>query len=345
MDGNSTTSDDEPPTAEELAEERRARGVKLLPRKRKAATHRRSTRLAQPGRRRYTLTHAFAKQQQLAAEQTARLSDDLEVRPSAEHGYGLFAKTNLPQDYDIMYFGRYYPSNEAVLGAQLPDTRYVFGKATHYFDGLAIPDQFAIRANHRRRGNNATLAWFDSYGEIGQPLIRTVRPVGAGEEITVDYGSNYAYDEHGFQRGSGHSDEPDDRFYRLRRAICDAIGEGTTSTSDLNRLGSRLMGSDFFRGTFARGDEPAADGTRHCCIVNTSRLSDEDGGQHWVLLYREPGHDDLVFDSFGRGTMGFAGVGTDPDVNQQRSNDHCGQGAVAMGLLCQTHGRDYAQQI
>jgi len=199
------------------------------------------------------------------------------------------------------------------------------------------------RQQPRRRGNNATLDSYDSYGEIGQPLIRTTQPVAAGEEITVDYGSKNAYE--GFQRGRGNSDGADDLFYRLRQAICDAVGEGTTSTGDLNRLGTRLMGSDFYRETHARGDEPAADGTRHCCIVNTSRMSDGDGRQHWVLLYREPGHDDLVFDSFGRGTMGFAGVGTDPDVNQQRSDDHCGQGAVAMGLLCQTHGRDYAQQF
>ena len=37
-----------------------------------------------------------------------------------------------------------------------------------------------------------------------------------------------------------------------------------------------------------------------------------------------------MFNSFGRGTMGFAGVGTDPNVNQQRRDDHCGQGALAL---------------
>ena len=50
--------------------------MKLLPRKRKAAA-RRSTRLAQPGKRRYKLTHSFARQQELAAAHTAALSDYL----------------------------------------------------------------------------------------------------------------------------------------------------------------------------------------------------------------------------------------------------------------------------
>ena len=135
------------------------------------------------------------------------------------------------------------------------------------------------------------------------------------------------------------SEEPEPLFRAYRDAICAAVGTGTTSTMDLDRLGKRLM-PDFFRGTFARGREPPPDGTRHCLIVNTSRLEDRDGGQHWLTIYREPGFPDLVHDSYGRGAMGFRGRGTERDVEQGLADNYCGQGAVAFGLVCQRLGQE-----
>jgi hypothetical protein len=37
-------------------------------------------------------------------------------------------------------------------------------------------------------------------GEFGQPFLRLLRDVAAGEEITADYGPWYAYQRHGFNR-------------------------------------------------------------------------------------------------------------------------------------------------
>ena len=155
---------------------------------------------------------SFAKQQELAQIETDRLVRDggVELRPSTIEGagVGLFARRDLPEEYTMMYFGKYYPSEVAVIRAkaagQIPDDKYLISRQGHWFDGLAVPDQFAIRANHQaKRLTNAYLTWDDDYGAIGQPQVVTRRPIRAGEEITVDYGSKYGY-EGAFQRGSGY---------------------------------------------------------------------------------------------------------------------------------------------
>ena len=195
------SSSSEEETPEDMEESRRARGVKLRPMVRHR--HKRRSKRARTGG--YRVTHSEAQQKQLAEQQNERLQSSLEIAPSiaAPGQDGLFAKHRLPQDFEIMYFGKYYPSSEAVLAANLEDDRYVFAKANHHFDGLSIPEQFAIKANHQRRKNNAKLNWNSHYGEIGQPSIVTTRTIKPGEEITVDYGPHYDYKKNRFQRGRG----------------------------------------------------------------------------------------------------------------------------------------------
>ena len=41
-------------------------------------------------------------------------------------------------------------------------------------------------------------------------------------------------------------------------------------------------------------------------------------GDHWHAVLREPGHEPLVYDSFGRGARFFRGRGTERDAEQQR---------------------------
>ena len=62
-------------------------------------------------------------------------------------------------------------------------------------------------------------------------------------------------------------------------------------------------------------------------------------GDHWHGIYREPGQPDLVYDSFGRGTRGFRGRGTERDAEQKKTGadrDSCGQRCLAFGLVAQS---------
>jgi hypothetical protein len=87
----------------------------------------------------------------------------------------------------------------AELEAAGRDTsQYVIGtgkrnKYTAIVDGEAIPQQYAIYANHRPRGQtNAKLTWdHDRYhgrATAGQPVLMLTKPVDQDQEITVDYG-------------------------------------------------------------------------------------------------------------------------------------------------------------
>ena len=42
-------------------------------------------------------------------------------------------------------------------------------------------------------------------------------------------------------------------------------------------------------------------------------------GDHWHAVLREPGHEPLVYDSFGRGARFFRGRGTERDAKQERA--------------------------
>eukprot|EP01047_Picozoa_sp_COSAG01_P021676 COSAG01_NODE_1264_length_10990_cov_35.511615_2_plen_120_part_00 len=77
-----------------------------------------------------------------------------------------------------------------------------------------------VRVNqHQRTELNASVTMYMYnlrfiYGEVGQPTL-TIKEhgVAAGEEITVDYGPWYAYNQHGFDRyapSSGAGDDDDD---------------------------------------------------------------------------------------------------------------------------------------
>ena len=122
-------------------------------------------------------------------------------------------------------------------------------------------------------------------------------------------------------------------------AIVGAVGRDETTNFQLDRLGNALM-PGFYRGAYARGQQPGPDGTRHVFIVNGMPGPP---GDHWHAIYREPGYPDLVYDSFGRGTRGFAGRGTERDAEQQKTGpdrDSCGQRCLAFGLVAQHLGQE-----
>ena len=118
-------------------------------------------------------------------------------------------------------------------------------------------------------------------------------------------------------------------FKDYLKALRQEMGSEETSDEQLNKIGKSLMGS-FFQGVYARGKEPKVDRKRrHVVIMNTDTGPP---GEHWVAIYREPGHEDLVYDSFGRGTMGFKGKATEKDAEQHKSQDYCGQACLAFAL-------------
>jgi hypothetical protein len=171
-------------------------------RTRNSAGHRRSRRRCIGG---YRPTHSLARQLELASEQHDRLQGMLEVRDS-DFGDGLFAKETLPAGFSIHYYGQFYSNSTAVEDAELGNGQYVIAKnkRSHHVDGLAIPVQYATRANHRpHRLANATLIWDDDYGEYGQPKVEMNVNVSAGQEITVDYGRHFDYAGNNFRRGDG----------------------------------------------------------------------------------------------------------------------------------------------
>ena len=136
---------------------------------------------------------------------------------------------------------------------------------------------------------------------------------------------------------------PEELYDAWVSGITGIVGRDETTTTQLNQYGEALM-PGFYRGAFARGDEPPPDGTRHFLIVNGMTGPP---GDHWHGIYREPGKPDLVYDSFGRGTRGFRGRGTERAAEQKKTGadrDSCGQGCLAFGLVAQLMGQD-AQKI
>eukprot|EP01047_Picozoa_sp_COSAG01_P027253 COSAG01_NODE_1793_length_9215_cov_16.655002_10_plen_531_part_00 len=146
------------------------------------------------------------EQKRQARDQHERLSGDLEVRNCGlGKGKGLFAMQDLPPGYQVYYYGCFYQDNDAVTAANLEDTQYVISNGgssrSCHVDGLAVPVQYAIRANHAPSYSaNAQLLWDDDSGEFGQPYLELTVPVKKGAEITVDYGPHYDYAGNGFQR-------------------------------------------------------------------------------------------------------------------------------------------------
>ena len=119
-------------------------------------------------------------------------------------------------------------------------------------------------------------------------------------------------------------------------ALREYMGDEETSQEQLNKMGKALMGK-FFQGCYARGQEPPfGPKRRHAIIVNTDTGPP---GEHWIAIYREPGHKDLVYDSFGRGTMGFKGKATDEDAEQHKSEHWCGQACLAFALTAKLLGQ------
>ena len=107
---------------------------------------------------------------------------------------------------------QYNDSKAALEAAGHGDSQYVIGMYIRgkgeeiMVNGIAVPRQHAIYANHRPEHlANAKLHWDteryrDCGSDIGQPVLILKRSVKRNEEITADYGPLYDYEAHGFTR-------------------------------------------------------------------------------------------------------------------------------------------------
>jgi hypothetical protein len=163
--------------------------------------------------------HTWERQCELAEAQYQRHhGKDVVVRPSrVGTGKGLYAARDLQAGWELFYCGRYYATWAHLVAAGRNTGQYTIaeGRNEPHFDGEHVPYNLAKYANHRpKQQANAMLGYEPNYGAVGQPTL-TIKEQGvaAGEEITVDYGPRYAYNQHGFDRyapSTGAGDDDDD---------------------------------------------------------------------------------------------------------------------------------------
>jgi len=121
-----------------------------------------------------------------AAEQPAA-GDPIEVRHSAIHGLGVFARCHLPADEPIgVYEGRRYTEDEAAQRDWDAGITYVFGLSDGGLIDGAEGGNATRHLNHACRPNCAA---YETEGEDGrlQVVIHTLRDIEPGEELLLDY--------------------------------------------------------------------------------------------------------------------------------------------------------------
>jgi uncharacterized protein len=108
-----------------------------------------------------------------------------EVKPAADTGWGLFARTQLAQgDFILEYTGVKIPTKTA----DATGSRYLFAMDEEWtIDGVG-------QQNHARWINHACVPNTEADVEDGKIMIHALRDIFQGEELTIDYGPEY-FDE------------------------------------------------------------------------------------------------------------------------------------------------------
>jgi uncharacterized protein len=111
--------------------------------------------------------------------------DDLELRPSAVHGLGAFARRGVPPGHTIgTYEGRRYRPGDGP--AENPDLTYVFGLSDGTLIDGADGGNATRHINHSCEPNCQASEVADEDGVL-HIEIRTRRRIRAGEELFIDY--------------------------------------------------------------------------------------------------------------------------------------------------------------
>jgi SET domain-containing protein len=113
--------------------------------------------------------------------------DDLDLRPSAVHGLGAFARRGVPSGHTVgIYEGRRYRPGEGRGPVEQPDLTYVFGLSDGTLIDGADGGNATRHINHSCEPNCQASERTDEDGVL-YIEIRTRRRVRAGEELFIDY--------------------------------------------------------------------------------------------------------------------------------------------------------------
>lgn len=145
----------------------------------------------------------------------------------------------------------------------------------------------------------------------------------------------------------------DERLYKsMYKWMVKKFGhDGTTMTSELNKIGYSLFGRRFL-GAFAQDQLPDEiyDGTSKFALVNTD--TSDGRGEHWVGVAGIPGSKKvMIFDSFGRATKTLlpllrgGTIDTEYDHEQKKIQDSCGQFSMAWLKFFEGYGARRAKNI
>jgi hypothetical protein len=122
------------------------------------------------------------------------------------------------------------------------------------------------------------------------------------------------------------------------------VGNGQTSTTDLNEAGNKLIGKSFY-GAFASDEFRGFENSRkRFAIMNTESSNSRSGGVHWISLVKLGNRKILVYDSFGRSISriikspkdwngGKQIITPSPDPEQKNSESNCGARCLSFILL------------
>lgn len=117
----------------------------------------------------------------LTPEPECWLSDGIQIRPSGIAGQGLFADHDISAAVVVSRLGGRMVANDAL--AELMES------AEEYVDSVSVTDSHSLvlpPGSKNRCGNHScdpNLWWIDPFS------LATRRPITAGEELTVDYGT------------------------------------------------------------------------------------------------------------------------------------------------------------
>jgi hypothetical protein len=122
------------------------------------------------------------------------------------------------------------------------------------------------------------------------------------------------------------------------------LGNGTTYLDDLKTVGKEMLGSKFL-GVFTSDMYPNLR-AGEMIIVNLDKSNE--AGSHWIAIAKK-NNDSIFYDSFGRSSKKIFGKGkfinTEPDAEQRKNENNCGQRTLAWLLLLNLFGRKFALEI
>jgi SET domain-containing protein len=115
----------------------------------------------------------------------------VEARPSPIHGWGLFARADIPAGTPVIeYLGEKITKPESLARCE-GNNEYIFSLDEQFDLDGNVPWNLARFANHSCAPNCT------AEHEAGRIWITATRPIRAGEEITFDYGYDLVeYREH-----------------------------------------------------------------------------------------------------------------------------------------------------